>query len=231
MNPEIVTENQSVEDNLKDFKAKMVKMFKLAQKANESQIIGEQQLIDLTKSVKYISEQFDEYEKDKKEKEEIIKNLEGQVNNLTETVAKLVKQADNQEQYSWRNCLLVHGLPKTTLENTNDLVIRKFKNEMDIKIFSDDIDRSQRIGEQKDDPNKVRPVIVKFTRYNDRNKIFRNKKRLNGKKMSITESLTGLRMSKLKEARDEFGFRNVWSTDGQILYKKEGSDQTRVYYE
>ena len=100
MNPDIVTENQSVEDNLKDFKAKMVKMFKLAQKANESQIIGEQQLIDLTKSVKYISEQFDEYEKDKKEKEEIIKNLEGQVNNLTETVAKLVKQADNQEQYS-----------------------------------------------------------------------------------------------------------------------------------
>ena len=172
---EIVTENQSVEDNLKDFKAKMVKMFKLAQKANKSQIIGEQQLIDLTKSVKYISEQFDEYEKDKKEKEEIIKNLEGQVNNLTETVAKLVEQADNQEQYSWRNCLLIHGLPKTTLENTNDLVIREFKNEMDIKIFSDDIDRSQRIGEQKDDPNKVRPVIVKFTRYNDRNKIFRKK--------------------------------------------------------
>ena len=83
---EIVTENQSVEDNLKDFKAKMVKMFKLAQKANKSQIIGEQQLIDLTKSVKYISEQFDEYEKDRKEKEEIIKSLEVKVNNLTETV-------------------------------------------------------------------------------------------------------------------------------------------------
>ena len=72
-------------------------MFKLAQKTNESQIKGEQQLIDLTKSVKHISEQFDEHEKDRKEKEEIIKNLEGKVNNLNETVAKLVKQADNQE--------------------------------------------------------------------------------------------------------------------------------------
>ena len=49
--------------------------------------------------------------------------------------------------------------------------------------------------------------------------------------MSITESLTGLRKSKLKEARDEFGFRNVWSPDGWILYKEEASDQTRVYYE
>ena len=192
MNPEIVTENQSVEDNLKDFKAKMVKMFKLAQKANESQIIGEQQLIDLTKSVKYISEQFDEYEKDKKEKEEIIKNLEGQVNNLTETVAKLVKQADNQEQHSRSNCLLVHPLPETTLENIDDLVITMFKNEMDIEMFLDDIDRSHRIGKQKYEQE--------------------------------------LRMSKLKEAKDEFGFRSVWSTDGRILYKKEASDQTRVYY-
>ena len=63
-------------------------MLKLAQKTNESQIKGEQQLVDLTKSVKYISEQFDEYEIDRIEKEEIIKNLEGKVNNLTETVAK-----------------------------------------------------------------------------------------------------------------------------------------------
>ena len=127
--------------------------------------------------------------------------------------------------------MLVHGLPETTLENTDDLLITMFKNEMDIEMFSDDIDRSHRIGKQKDDPNKVRPVIVKFTRYSDRNKIFRNKKQLKGKKMSITESLTELRMSKLKEARDEFGFSNVWSTDGRILYKEEGSDQIRVYYE
>ena len=127
--------------------------------------------------------------------------------------------------------MLVYGLPESTLENTDDLVITMFKNEMDIEMFSDDIDRSHRIGKQKEDPNKVRPVIVKFTRYSDRNKIFRNIKGLRGKKMSITKSLTGLRMSKLKEARDEFGFRNVWSTDGRILYKEEGSDQTRVYYE
>ena len=60
---------------------------------NESQIKGEQILIGLTKSVKYITEQFDEYEKGRKEKEEIVKNRESKVNNLTETVAKLVKKA------------------------------------------------------------------------------------------------------------------------------------------
>ena len=69
----------------------------------------------------------------------MIKNLEGKGNDLTETVGKLAKQAYDQEQNSRRNCLLVHGLPETTLENTDDLVITMFKNEMDIEIFSDDI--------------------------------------------------------------------------------------------
>ena len=73
--PEIVAENQSVEDSLKDLQARMVKMFKLAQKTNKTQIKGEQQLIDLTKSVKYISEQFDEYEKDRKKKKKLLKIL------------------------------------------------------------------------------------------------------------------------------------------------------------
>ena len=75
INPEIVTKIRSVEDSLKDLPAKMVQMFKLAQKTNESQIKGEQQLVDLTKSVKNISEQFDEYEQDKKKRKRMIKNL------------------------------------------------------------------------------------------------------------------------------------------------------------
>ena len=56
------------------------------------------------------------------------------------------------------------------------VVITMFKNEIDVEMFSDDIDRSHRTGKQKDDPNKVRPVIIKFTRYNFRKKTFRNKK-------------------------------------------------------
>ena len=75
MNPEIVTKNRSVEDSLKDLPAKMIEMFKLVQKTNRSQIKGEQQLVDITKSLKNISEQFDEYEQDRKKRKKIIKNL------------------------------------------------------------------------------------------------------------------------------------------------------------
>ena len=44
-NCEVVNKNQSVQDNLKDLEPEMVKMFKLAQKTNKSQIKGEKQLM------------------------------------------------------------------------------------------------------------------------------------------------------------------------------------------
>ena len=73
--------------------------------------------------------------------------------------------------------------------------------------------------------------MVKFVRHNDKHKIYRNKKRLKGKKISITESLTKARMEKLNETREQFGFRNVWTSDGRILYKREGEESTNLYYD
>ena len=46
--------------------------------------------------------------------------------------------------------------------------------------------------------------------------------------MSITESLTKIRMSALKEARNKFGFSTVWTADGKILYKEEGDTKTNI---
>ena len=42
----------------------------------------------------------------------------------------------------------------------------------------------------------------------DRRHIFTNKKRLKGKKISITESLTKTGMSALKETRNKFGYKS-----------------------
>ena len=53
---------------------------------------------------------------------------------------------------------------------------------------------------------------MKFARYHTRNKIFRKKKLLKGKQVSITESLTKRRMAELKEAREKHGFHDVWTS-------------------
>ena len=49
-----------------------------------SQIKGEKQLSDLTDSVQIKSDKFDEYEKDRKAKDELIMKLQMQVTELTE---------------------------------------------------------------------------------------------------------------------------------------------------
>ena len=72
---------------------------------------------------------------------------------------------------------------------------------MDLDTTPRDIDRTHRIGIRS--KGKNRPIIVKFVRYMDRRRVFTNKKRLKRKSMSITESLTKIRMSALKEASSD----------------------------
>ena len=42
---------------------------------------------------------------------------------------------------------------------------------------------------------------------------------LKGKGVSITESLTKDCMALLNEAREIYGFKNVWTSDGKIFFK------------
>ena len=58
---------------------------------------------------------------------------------------------------------------------------------------------------------------------------FSNKRKLKGKQISISESLTKLRLMKLKEARDQYTFANVWTQDGEIMFN-DGS-KAKVYFD
>ena len=62
-------------------------------------------------------------EKEEKVKEQIIKNLEENVSVMNKKVENLEKEIDKHEQYSRRNCLLVHRIVETDDEVTDDLVI------------------------------------------------------------------------------------------------------------
>ena len=65
-----------------------------SKKTTASQIKGEKQLWDLTDSVQLISDKFDEYEKDRKAKNELIMKLQMQVKELTDKVSNLFVQVD-----------------------------------------------------------------------------------------------------------------------------------------
>ena len=132
----------------------------------------------------------------------MINSLEEKVLGLTEKVDKLSSLVDRQEQYSRRNCVLIRGAKENQNKDTDEVVLNK--SEIDLEISSGDIDRTHRISVPSKGEN--RPIIVKFLRYTDRRRVFTNKKRLKGKNMSITEILTKITMSALKEARNKFEY-------------------------
>ena len=100
---------------------------------------------------------------------------------------------------------------------------------MDFQISPEDIERTHGIGVPKSGKN--RSIIVQFIRYNDRRQIFTDKKRLKEKDSSINESLKRIWRTELNKARNNFGFRSVWTSDRKIMYRVEGDTKAKICFE
>ena len=168
--------NKERDLSIKNVEKQMHDIHSKKEETKTSQIKGEQHPIDLNKTVNFICERFDEYERDRTEKGKIINELQKNVNDMFATIESLKGCLDRQEQYSRRNCLLIHGLPESKNENTDELVIDAIKEKMGEEIEKNEIDRSHRLGAPKNN-GKSRPIIIKFVRYNTRCRTFKNKKR------------------------------------------------------
>ena len=57
-----------------------------------------------------------------------------------------------------------------------------------------------------------------------------NKRKFKGTNTSVTESLTSLWMAKLKDARDQYGFNKVWTSEARIMVMEGGSAKPKVIY-
>ena len=168
----------------------MKNIHKLALSKNSNQIKAEKQLADLSISIKFMSGKFDEFKKERQEQKKVIEELRGEVSSLNEKLNGFSEQVDWQEQYSRRNCLLIHGITEANRENTDDLALEILREKLDIELTQRDLDRTHRIDKNDKRSNRPRPVIVKFIRYNGRKNIFSKKKQLKNSGISITESLT-----------------------------------------
>ena len=111
-------------------------------------IKSKNQLVNLAEPVKFITSKFDGLEKDRKEKEKKINNLKGEVSYLSEKLGK-IEQSFDAQQYSQRNCLLLHGIEETKGEDTDNIVLEVLNNNMDLIISKSTLDRSHRIGNPK----------------------------------------------------------------------------------
>ena len=122
----------------------------------------------------------------------------------------------------------MHGVKESENED-KDVVVTETLNELFQEKLTDvEIDRTHQIGKLKKG-KQARPIIIKFFRYNIRNIVFKNKKKLKDTGISINEILTQKRMQLLTKGRNEFLFKKVWTQDGKILVKSD-DNTIKVYH-
>ena len=66
----------------------------------------------------------------------------------------------------------------------------------------------------------------------NRSTIFKIKEKLKGRNVSITESITKRRVTKMEKAREVYDIRKVWSHDNKNLFLDiNGRHKVKVFYD
>ena len=164
-----------------------------------------------------------------------LRRFEKRVSELETANTALRDDSDAQEQYSRRNCLLVHGIPEDQTDTT-DAVLSLCNGQLGLDLDRSQIDRSHRLGYRSDTPTadgassppKPRPVIVKLTSYETRRAIFSSKRKLKGSRYVVTENLTKRRAELLRKARTIDGITSTWTIDGRIVCLLENGRKVTV---
>ena len=162
------------------------------------------------------------------ESQKQITELNQKVENANEAIRQLRTNANDQEQYSRRNCLRFYGVEEKVNENTDSIVCKIAQDYLDIDLSTDSIERSHRVGRRSPPSEgsvaKPRAIIVKFTSYRQRQRIILNKKKLKTKKtgISVYEDLTPQNRSLLWDAFRESKKENssiitAWTIDGKVI--------------
>lgn len=150
--------------------------------------------------------------------------LEGQNKALLSRVAVLERAADQAEQYSRRNNIRISGCPELGNEDTDNIVL-KIASDIGSDLQLHEIDRSHRVGKPGEHRTRPRDIIVKFTSYRARQKLYKMRAALKDKgyeRTFLNEDLTQYRSKVLYEARKLVKAdraKGAWSSDGNILIK------------
>ena len=84
-----------------------------------------------------------------------------------------------------------------------------------------DIERTHKIKKAKQSKKQPTPIFIKFVRYNWRKRMFSIKEKFENTGISIAGSLDANDGN--INAKEQLGFRNVFTLAGRVIYLAEGS--------
>ena len=72
----------------------------------------------------------------------MIKDLREEVSSLKDKHEQLKSDVENQEEYSRRNCLLIHSIPKEQWESTDSIVLNAINEHLEEVLTKVDFERT-----------------------------------------------------------------------------------------
>lgn len=120
---------------------------------------------------------------------EVVRERDDQISTLQDEVNKLKTAMDDQEQYSRRNNLRITGIPEQDTEDTVAVTLEMINRSVcqDDPITVAEVDRVHRLGPRRDD-GAPRPILLRLSTYQARNRIYKRRMLLNPKRRHGTPS-------------------------------------------
>ncbi|KAK3099894.1 hypothetical protein FSP39_011407 [Pinctada imbricata] len=164
---------------------------------------------------------------------ETVRVQANEIIDLKKRIEKIEIRAEEQEQYTRRNCLRFSNIPFKLPDgstpqspwdlDTDKIVLDICNNKLGVPIQEDDISRSHVVGT----PDKGKcQIIARFVTYRKRQKVFAAKSNLRNdpKKRYIVEDLTKYRfgiVKRLGQLRKDRKIAQYWTFDGRIFMRTE----------
>lgn len=150
---------------------------------------------------------------------------ENEIKLLCNTICDLTSELEDLQQYTRRNSLRITGIPETTNESTDQIILDLAHKHLDVALDCKDIDRSHRVGRSNNQARNIRPILVKFTTYRARESVITKrshlKRNIETKTIYINEDLTAKKAGLAKRVRQLCKERpdsaaKTWTYDGRI---------------
>ena len=167
--------------------------------------------------------------------------LESELATTKTRLAEAEQRLEEVDQRERRNCVIISGIPEKKDESTDGLVM-DVSRAAGLELSPDSIDRSHRLG--RANPGKARPILVRFTGANARQRLFDKRKELSADKVTghptltrsvisktfISESLSPKNQHLLYVARQLKKRNLIWAaytTNGRVKVKKTDSETAK----
>lgn len=151
---------------------------------------------------------------------QLIKSNKSDIVNTTPADQKRMEQKiDILQQSAKNNNIRLMGLEEADSENISLKVKELFAQKLKINISEEECNAVYRVGRIIE--SRPRHVVVSFKDNSLKNKIYTKKKLLKGSGIVMKEDLTAERLAVVKEASTTYGFKNVWTFNGNVFVKSE----------